>query len=57
MITLKTDGDCIDCPGIDLKVVTLYAGNEKLQNVVCENERLCRRLKKMLSEREAKQEK
>lgn len=56
MITLKKDGDCIDCPGIDLKVVTLYAGNEKLQNVICENERLCRRLKKMLEEREGRQE-
>lgn len=56
MIVLKTDGDCIDCPGIDLEVVTLYAGNEKLQNVVCRNERICRRLKKMLEEREGRQE-
>lgn len=56
MITLKTDGDCIDCPGIDLQVVTLYADNEKLQNVVCRNERICRRLKKMFAEREEKQE-
>lgn len=56
MIVLKKDGDCIDCPGIDLEVVTLYAGDEKLQNVVCRNERLCRRLKKMLAERGEKQE-
>ena len=45
MIELRKTGDCIDCPGVDLEVVTLYAGDEKLQNVVCRNERLCRRLK------------
>lgn len=56
MIVLKKDGDCIDCPGIDLEVVSLYVDNEKLQNVVCRNERLCRRLKKMLEEREGRQE-
>ena len=56
MIVLKTDGDCIDCPGIDLEVVTLYAGDEKLQNVVCRNEELCRRLKKIIEEREGRQE-
>ena len=56
MIELRKTEDCIDCPGMDLEVVTLYAENEKLQNVVCRNERLCRRLKKMLEEREKRQE-
>lgn len=56
MIVLKKDGDCVDCPGIALEVVTLYADGEKLQNVVCRNQKLCRRLKKMLEEREEKQE-
>ena len=56
MIVLKKDGDCVDCPGIDLEVVTLYADGEKLQNVVCKNEKLCRRLKKMMEEREGQQE-
>ena len=57
MIVLKKDGDCIDCPGIDLEVVTLYTDHEKLQSVVCRNERLCRRLKEILEEREARQKK
>lgn len=56
MIELRKTGDCIGCPGIDLTVVTYYAGTEEIQNVVCRNERLCRRLKKMFSEREEKQE-
>ena len=56
MIVLKKDGDCIGCPGIDLEVGTLYLGGEKLQNVFCKNEKLCRRLKKMLEEREGRQE-
>ena len=56
MIILKKDGDCVDCPGIELEVVTLYVNDEKLQNVVCRNERLCRRLKKMIEEREGRQE-
>lgn len=56
MIELIKAGDCIDCPGIDLEVVTFYAGAEKLQNVVCKNEKLCRRLKKMLEEREGRKE-
>ena len=56
MIELKKDGDCISCPGIDLEVMTFYVGDEKRQNVVCKNLSLCRRLKKMLEEREGRQE-
>lgn len=56
MIELIKTGDCIDCPGMDLEVGILYFGNEKVQKVYCRNEELCRRLKKMLEEREGRQE-
>ena len=56
MIELRKTGACIGCPGMDLEVGTLYLGDEKLQNVFCKNEKLCRRLKKMLEEREGRQE-
>ena len=56
MIELRKTGDCIDCPGMDLEVGILYFGAEKVQKVYCRNEELCRRLKKMLEEREGRQE-
>ena len=56
MIELRKTGYCISCPGIDLEVITFHVGDEKRQNVVCKNEKLCTRLEKMLKEREGRQE-
>ena len=57
MIELRKTEECVDCPGIDLEVMTFYVGVEKRQNVVCKNLTLCRRLKEILEEREARQKK
>ena len=51
MIRLVKTDDCIDCPGIDLGINTLYLGTEKVQTVICKNEKLCKRLKKVWEER------
>lgn len=56
MIRLEKTGDCIDCPGIDLTIGTLYLGTQKIQTVICKNEKLCRRLKKAWEEREKEEQ-